>query len=56
MCRGDLLGGGRVLGEVRDRGREDEALERLRRAVELDPRTRGWAADDDDLAPIRERL
>jgi mannose-6-phosphate isomerase-like protein (cupin superfamily) len=37
-------------------GREDEALERLRRAVELDPRTREWAADDDDLAPIRERL
>ncbi len=30
-------------------GREDEALERLRRAVELDPRTREWAADDDDL-------
>jgi mannose-6-phosphate isomerase-like protein (cupin superfamily) len=36
--------------------REDEALETLRRAVELDPRTREWAADDEDLASVRDRL
>ena len=37
-------------------GREDEALETLRRAVELDPRTREWAAGDDDLVSVRDRL
>jgi tetratricopeptide (TPR) repeat protein len=37
-------------------GREDEALEALRRAVELDPRTREWAAGDEDLVSIRDRL
>lgn len=37
-------------------GREDEALETLRRAVELDPRAREWAAGDDDLVSIRDRL
>jgi tetratricopeptide (TPR) repeat protein len=37
-------------------GREDEALERLRRAVELDPQTREWAAGDDDLVSVRDRL
>jgi tetratricopeptide (TPR) repeat protein len=37
-------------------GREDEALERLRRAVELDPHTREWAAGDDDLVSVRDRL
>lgn len=37
-------------------GREDEALTTLRRAFELDPRTREWAANDDDLATIRDRL
>jgi tetratricopeptide (TPR) repeat protein len=37
-------------------GRDDDALEALRRAVELDPRAREWAADDDDLASVRDRL
>jgi quercetin dioxygenase-like cupin family protein len=37
-------------------GRDDEALETLRRAEALDPRVREWAATDDDLATIRERL
>ncbi len=37
-------------------GREDEALETLRRAVELDPRTREWAAGDEDLVSVRDRL
>jgi mannose-6-phosphate isomerase-like protein (cupin superfamily) len=37
-------------------GREDEALEQLRRAVELDPRAREWASDDEDLIAIRDRL
>jgi mannose-6-phosphate isomerase-like protein (cupin superfamily) len=37
-------------------GRDDEALETLRRAEALDPRVREWAATDDDLASIRERL
>jgi tetratricopeptide (TPR) repeat protein len=37
-------------------GREDEALERLRRAVELDPQTREWAAGDDDLVSVRDRV
>ena len=37
-------------------GRDDEALETLRRAVELDPRTREWAAGDDDLTSVRDRL
>ena len=37
-------------------GRDDEALEALRRAVELDPRARDWAADDDDLVSVRDRL
>ena len=36
-------------------GREEEALATLRRAVEIDPRTREWAAKDDDLATIRHR-
>ena len=37
-------------------GRGDEALAMLRRAVELDPRAREWAAEDEDLASIRDRL
>lgn len=37
-------------------GREDDALATLRRAVELDPRARDWAARDDDLAGIHSRL
>jgi mannose-6-phosphate isomerase-like protein (cupin superfamily) len=37
-------------------GRDDEALAALRRAVELDPRAREWAADDEDLASVRGRL
>jgi tetratricopeptide (TPR) repeat protein len=37
-------------------GREDEALETLRRAAELEPRVREWAAGDDDLASVRDRL
>jgi hypothetical protein len=37
-------------------GREDEAVETLRRAAELDPKVPEWAAADDDLAPIHDRL
>jgi tetratricopeptide (TPR) repeat protein len=37
-------------------GREDEALSTLRRAVELDPRAAEWAAKDDDLRSVRDRL
>ena len=37
-------------------GRDDEALETLQRAIELEPRAREWAAGDDDLVSIRERL
>lgn len=37
-------------------GRDEEALTTLRHAVELDPRTREWAANDDDLATIRDRV
>jgi len=37
-------------------GRDDEALETLRRAESLEPRVREWAATDDDLASIRDRL
>ena len=37
-------------------GREDEALEAFQRSVELDPRAREWAADDEDLASIRDRI
>ena len=37
-------------------GQDDEALETLRRAVELEPRSREWAASDDDLTSVRDRL
>ena len=37
-------------------GQDDEALDALRRAVELEPRAREWAASDDDLVSIRDRL
>jgi mannose-6-phosphate isomerase-like protein (cupin superfamily) len=37
-------------------GRDDEALETFRRAEALEPRLREWAANDDDLASIRDRL
>jgi tetratricopeptide (TPR) repeat protein len=37
-------------------GREDEALATLRRAAELDPRALDWAARDDDLLAVRDRL
>lgn len=37
-------------------GREDEALEALRRAVALDPRAREWAAGDADLVSVRDLL
>jgi len=37
-------------------GRDDEALETLRRAIELEPRAREWAATDDDLVSVRNRL
>jgi mannose-6-phosphate isomerase-like protein (cupin superfamily) len=37
-------------------GRDDEALETLRRAAAIDPRIREWAANDDDLASVRDRL
>ena len=35
-------------------GRHDDALAYLTRAVELDAKVATWAADDDDLASIRE--
>jgi tetratricopeptide (TPR) repeat protein len=35
-------------------GEQDAALEHLARAVELDPKAAEWAADDDDLAAIRD--
>jgi mannose-6-phosphate isomerase-like protein (cupin superfamily) len=37
-------------------GRDDEALQTLKDAIELEPRAREWAASDDDLVSIRERL
>jgi mannose-6-phosphate isomerase-like protein (cupin superfamily) len=37
-------------------GRDDEALEMLRRAERVEPRVREWAATDEDLASIRDRL
>jgi mannose-6-phosphate isomerase-like protein (cupin superfamily) len=37
-------------------GRDDEALETLRRAAAIEPRIREWAANDDDLASVRDRL
>jgi len=35
-------------------GEGDAALEHLRRAVELEPRSRDWARSDPDLDPIRD--
>jgi tetratricopeptide (TPR) repeat protein len=35
-------------------GRRDDALEHLRRAIEIDPRTRAWAAEDSDFDAIRD--
>lgn len=37
-------------------GRRDEALRHLRIAFAEDPRTREWAADDDDLDAVRDAL
>ncbi len=37
-------------------GRPDDAWETLQRAIELDPKVVAWAAGDDDLASIRDRL
>jgi mannose-6-phosphate isomerase-like protein (cupin superfamily) len=37
-------------------GCDDEALASLRRAMELEPRVRDWAAGDDDLVTVRDRL
>lgn len=37
-------------------GRRAEALEHVRRAFELEPRAREWAADDEDLSAIRDEL
>ena len=37
-------------------GRLDEATEHLGKAFEGDARTRDWAAEDDDLVAIRDRL
>jgi tetratricopeptide (TPR) repeat protein len=37
-------------------GRDDDALATLRRAIELDPRAAEWAAKDDDLRSVRDRL
>jgi quercetin dioxygenase-like cupin family protein len=36
-------------------GHEDAALEHLREAAERDPRVAAWAAEDEDLAPLRGR-
>jgi tetratricopeptide (TPR) repeat protein len=36
-------------------GRHDEAIEHLRTAVTARPEVRGWAAEDHDLDPLRER-
>ena len=35
---------------------DDEALETLRRAEAIEPRVREWAAKDEDLASVRDRL
>lgn len=46
-----------VLGSLCARmGRRKEALDHLRIAFAQDPRTRAWAADDDDLTSIRNDL
>jgi quercetin dioxygenase-like cupin family protein len=37
-------------------GRDDEALETLRRAEALDARVREWVAKDEDLASVRDRF
>jgi tetratricopeptide (TPR) repeat protein len=37
-------------------GRDEDALTTLRRAAELEPRVSEWAASDDDLATVRDRL
>lgn len=37
-------------------GRRDEAVAHLSRAMELDPRTREWAAKDSDLDSIRDLI
>jgi tetratricopeptide (TPR) repeat protein len=37
-------------------GREDDAIAHLQRAFELRPEAREWAASDDDLAAVRDRL
>ncbi len=46
-----------VLGSLCARmGRRDEALRHLRIAFAEDPRTREWAADDDELDAVRDAL
>lgn len=37
-------------------GRPDDAWATLQRAIELDPRAREWALEDEDLVSIRDRL
>jgi len=37
-------------------GRPDDAWTTLRRAIELDPRSREWALRDDDLTSIHDRI
>jgi quercetin dioxygenase-like cupin family protein len=37
-------------------GRPDDAWATLQRAIELDPKVLKWAAEDDDLVSIRDRL
>jgi len=37
-------------------GRRDEALRHLRIAFANDPRTREWAAEDDELDAVRDAL
>jgi tetratricopeptide (TPR) repeat protein len=37
-------------------GQTDEAWQTLQRALELDPKVREWAAADDDLVSLRDRL
>jgi hypothetical protein len=37
-------------------GHRQAAIDHLRRAIDADPRTRGWAASDEDLASVRDAL
>ena len=37
-------------------GRRDDAIEHVRRAIEMNPKVREWAAEDEDLDSIRGEL